>query len=107
MPTNERHDLNATGTAAGRSDRDAPEVSGPTLAIPIARLVAQYLVGRVDGLPAPQVAAFVSGWTSALELVRRTELTLPDAPDVTREEIARLCGAIEQAQRTVLADPDA
>jgi hypothetical protein len=67
--------------------------------------VEQFLTGRVEGLRAPQVAAFVSGWTSALELVRRTDLTIPAESDAVKAAVARLVEAIESAQRTALADP--
>lgn len=73
--------------------------------MPLTHLVEQLLIGRVDGLEAAQVAAFVSGWTSALELVRRTDLTLPGAPVELTEAIAKLVSAIEAAQRAALADP--
>jgi hypothetical protein len=68
--------------------------------------VEQLLLGRLDGLDAARVAAFVSGWSSALELVRRTDLTLPRAPKELEEAIAKLVSAIEAAQRAALADPD-
>jgi hypothetical protein len=76
----------------------------PTLTVPVAQLVSQYLEGRLDGLSAPGVASFVLGWTSALELVRRTDVTLPDAPDNVRQGIAQLCAAIEQATQAVVAE---
>jgi hypothetical protein len=87
-------------------DDTSVPVTNATLTVPVAQLVSQYLEGRVDGLPATGVASFVLGWTSALELVRRTDVTLPDAPDNVREGIAQLCAAIEQATQAVLADPD-
>jgi hypothetical protein len=68
-------------------------------------LVAQFLLGRVDGLGAPQVAAFVSGWSSALELVRRTDLTIPSASQEVKRAVDRLVEAIERARETALADP--
>jgi len=40
-------------------------------------LVRELLMARTEGLPAPALAAFVSGWTSVLELLRRTDLTMP------------------------------
>ncbi len=69
-------------------------------------MVHELLIGRLDHLDAPGVAAFVSGWSSALELVRRTDLTLPGASKELEEAIAELVSAIEAAQRAVLADPD-
>lgn len=69
------------------------------------QLVAQFLLGRVDGLGAPQVAAFVSGWSSALELVRRTDLTIPLASQEVKRAVDRLVEAIERARETALADP--
>ena len=73
--------------------------------LPLDQLVEQFLTGRVDGLGAPQVAAFVSGWSSALELVRRTDLTIPEQTEEVKRAVARLVEAIERAQRTALADP--
>ena len=69
------------------------------------QLVAQFLLGRVDGLGAPQVAAFVSGWSSALELVRRTDLTIPLASQEVKRAVDRLVEEIERARETALADP--
>lgn len=95
------------GSAAKSPSADSSTpVTTPTLTVPVAQLVSQYLEGRLDGLPAAGVASFVLGWTSALELVRRTDVTLPDAPDNVRQGIAQLCAAIEQATKAVLADPE-
>jgi hypothetical protein len=70
------------------------------------QLVAQFLLGRVDGLGAPQVAAFVSGWSSALELVRRTDLTIPLASQEVKGAVVHLVEAIERARQTALDDDD-
>jgi hypothetical protein len=69
-------------------------------------LVRELLLARTDGLEARELAAFISGWTSALELVARTDLTLAGAEPAVREAIARVVGRIEHVQRDVLADDD-
>jgi hypothetical protein len=61
-------------------------------------------MGRTEGLAAPQVAAFISGWTSALELVRRTDLTLPQASLEIRAAVEDLVDELERAQTVALAE---
>lgn len=70
-------------------------------------LVQQLLLGRTEGLSAPQLAAFLSGWTSVLELLRRSELCLPDAPPEVQEALRALVEQIERAQAEILSDDDA
>lgn len=69
----------------------------------LVQLVQQLLLGRTEEMSAPQLAAFVDGWTSALELLRRPAICLPSAPDEVREALAELALEIERAQRLVLA----
>lgn len=69
-------------------------------------LVQQLLLGRTEGLSAPQLAAFLSGWTSVLELLRRPELCLPDAPAEVQEALRALAEQIERAQAEILGDDD-
>ncbi len=73
---------------------------------PLMLLVRELLLARTEGLDPPQLAAFVSGWTSVLELLARTDLTLPDAEDGVRDAVARVVGRIEHAQRDVLGEDD-
>lgn len=72
---------------------------------PLPILVRQFLLGRTEGLAAPQVAAFISGWTSALELLRRTDLLLPGASQEMRAAMALLLDELDRAQDVALADP--
>lgn len=69
-------------------------------------LVQQLLLGRTDGLSAPQLAAFVSGWTSLLDLLRRPELCLPDAEPEVHDALRSLAQQIERAQAEILSDED-
>ena len=47
-------------------------------------MVQQLLLGRTEGLPAPQLAAFLSGWTSLLDLLKRPDgVTLADIMSAT------------------------
>ena len=69
-------------------------------------LVRQLLLDRTEGLSAAQVAAFVSGWTSALELVRRSDLLMPTADPAVTKAMAALLDAIEAAQVRTLGTGD-
>lgn len=70
------------------------------------RLVAQSLMAHGEDLPAPQLAAYLSGWSSALDLVRRTDLTMPSASDELHRAMASVVAALDAAARSVL-DEDA
>jgi hypothetical protein len=65
-------------------------------------LVKELLLARTDGLEPRELAAFIDGWTSLLELVGRTDLALPGASPEVRERIAELVDAIREAQARVL-----
>jgi hypothetical protein len=77
-----------------------------TLSLPLHIVVQQLLLGRTDGLTAPQLAAFLSGWTSLLDLLKRPELCLPGASSQVQEALAELVELIEDAQRAVLGSDD-
>jgi len=77
-----------------------------TLSLPLHIVVQQLLLGRTDGLTAPQLAAFLSGWTSLLDLLKRPELCLPDATPDQRAALTELARRIEAAQATVLGSDD-
>jgi hypothetical protein len=102
------HDVGASAPQSRKEPGHAVPSEADLLApdAALARLVEQILVARVDGLQGPQVAAFVSGWSSALEVIRRTDLLLPSASPEVRRAIADMVAAIEHAQSIVLADPD-
>jgi hypothetical protein len=70
------------------------------------RLVAEHLMARTEGLSAPALAAFVSGWTSVLELLRRTDLTLAGEDPRVVSAVGRVIERVEQAQRAVLQPAD-
>jgi hypothetical protein len=70
------------------------------------RLVAELLMARTEGLSAPALAAFVSGWTSVLELLRRTDLTLAGEDPRVVSAVGRVIERVEQAQRAVLQPAD-
>ena len=69
-------------------------------------LVQQLLLGRTEGLSAPQLAAFISGWTSLLDLLKRPELCLPDASAEVHAALTELVEAIHRAQEQVLGDDE-
>jgi hypothetical protein len=71
---------------------------------PLHILVQQLLFGRTEGLTAPQLAAFVDGWSSLLDLLERPDLCLPDASDEVREGLSALAQRIRQAQEEILED---
>jgi len=79
---------------------------GVTASIPLHIVVQQLLLGRTEGLAPQQLAAFISGWTSLLDLLKRPELCLPEAPAEVQAALIELVDAIERAQDTVLGDDD-
>ena len=68
----------------------------------LSRLVSQSLMAHGEELPAPQVAAYLSGWSSALDLVRRTDLTMPTASAELHRAMAAVVAALDAAARSVL-----
>lgn len=63
-------------------------------------------MARTEGLSAPALAAFVSGWTSVLELLRRTDLTMAGEDPEVVSAVARVIDRIEAAQLRVLDRDD-
>lgn len=77
-----------------------------TASLPLYLVVQQLLLGRTDELSAPQLAAFLSGWTSLLDLLKRPELCLPAASSEVHAALAELVEQIEHAQTVVLQQDD-
>lgn len=69
-------------------------------------VIRQLLLGRTEGLSAPQLAAFLSGWTSLLDLLKRPELCLPDAAPEVHDALRSLVQQIELAQAEILSDDE-
>lgn len=69
-------------------------------------VVQQLLLGRTEGLTASQLAAFLSGWTSLLDLLARPELCLPEAAPEVHEALRELVREIERAQAEILSDDE-
>lgn len=68
------------------------------------RLVHQMLLVRSDDLDAVSTAAFIRGWSSAMEVVQRTDLTVPSASEAVRTTIDQIVETIDAARRRVLDD---
>jgi hypothetical protein len=69
-------------------------------------LVRELLLARTEGLDGPRLAAFVDGWSSLLDLVRRTDLLLPQASQEVAQAVSELVLRIRDAQDRVLAADD-
>jgi len=67
-------------------------------------LVRELLLERTQHLSGPQTAAFIDGWSSMLDLLRRTDLLLPRASGELHAAIAGIVEHIRQAQLEVLDD---
>jgi hypothetical protein len=87
-------------------DLTKPDYTGPQPAgsIPVQKLIEQLLIGKLDGLSGPQTAAFLAGWTSAIDLLRRVDVTMPDASDEIRRAVGELVRMLEAAQVEVVSD---
>ena len=69
-------------------------------------LVREVLLERTAKLDGPRLAAFVDGWTSALDLLGRVELILPTASPALREALLELLARIKTTQIEALEDDD-
>jgi len=67
-------------------------------------LVHELLLVRTEPLEAAQIAAFMDGWSSLLDLIRRTDLLFPNASEDQVEWIAMIVERIRSAQAAVLDD---
>ena len=63
-------------------------------------------MARTEGLSAPALAAFVSGWTSVVELLKRADLVLPGEEPATVAALGRVIERVEAAQWLVLTRGD-
>jgi hypothetical protein len=68
------------------------------------RLVREHLLGRSEGLPPASLAAFISGWGSALQLLRRAHAELPWVSPQQQRWVGELIDAVEDATQGEL-DP--
>lgn len=68
------------------------------------RLVREHLLERSDGLPPASLAAFIAGWGSALQLLRRSHAELPWVSPQEHRFIGDLLDAVEDVTRAELED---
>lgn len=67
-------------------------------------LVHELLLERSEGMAAAELMAFLDGWQSLLDLVRRSRLLLPLAEPAEHELIASLVERIRAATAAALDD---
>jgi hypothetical protein len=84
---------------------EAPD-SEPRSGLGLHVLARQLVLGYTEGFGAAQVAAFVAGWQAALELLSRTDVTMPSATEDLRRAIARLVTELDSATRAALEDAE-
>ncbi|MCA9650437.1 MAG: hypothetical protein H6712_25240 [Myxococcales bacterium] len=70
------------------------------------RLVREHLLERSEGMSPASLAAFIAGWGSALDLLRRSEAELPWVSPERHRWIVELIDAVEEASRVELDDED-
>lgn len=70
------------------------------------RLIREHLLERSDGMPPASLAAFIAGWSSALELLRRSDAIRPWVTPELHRWVGTLLDAIEAASAAELADED-
>ncbi len=71
---------------------------------PLHRLVRQLLLAKTEDLDTRALAAYLDGWSSALSLLRRTEVCLPGASSEVERAVHAMLDEIAQAQAAVLDD---
>jgi hypothetical protein len=77
-----------------------PKPSPPALR----RLVHEHLLVRSEGLPPASLAAFIAGWGSALQLLRRGHAELPWVSAQQQRWVGDLIDAVEDAAKAELED---
>jgi hypothetical protein len=68
------------------------------------RLVREHLLERSDGLPPASLAAFIAGWGSVIQLLRRSHAELPWVSPQEHRWIGELLDAVEEASQAELDD---
>ncbi|MCX4247211.1 hypothetical protein [Paraliomyxa miuraensis] len=68
------------------------------------RLVREHLLERSEGLSPASLAAFIAGWGSALQLLRRSHAELPWVSPQEHRWIGDLLDAVEDATHRELED---
>ncbi len=68
------------------------------------RLVREHLLERSEGMPPASLAAFIAGWGSALQLLRRSHVELPWVSTREQQWIGDLIDTVEEASRAELED---
>jgi hypothetical protein len=89
-----------------RPKRDPSAGDGHDPALGVQAIARQLVLGATEGFAAAQVAAFVAGWQAALELLARTDVTMPHGSEELRRAIAQLVADLDAATRDALEDPD-
>lgn len=69
-------------------------------------LTRELLLERSDHYSKEQLVAYLDGWTSALELLQKTELVMPGAPAAQRDLVSACVERIRSAQYEALDDGD-
>lgn len=91
------------GSPRPRLGLPLPAASNPSSPA-LRRLVREHLLERSEGLPPPSLAAFIAGWGSALQLLRRSHAELPWVSSREHQWIGDLLDAVEQASQAELED---
>lgn len=68
------------------------------------RLVREHLLERSEGMPPASLAAFITGWGSALDMLRRAQAELPWMSAERHRWIVELIDVVEEASRAELED---
>ena len=76
----------------------------PSFSPALRRLVREQLLDRSDGMPPASLAAFVCGWGSALDLLRRSQAELPWVSVEQHRWVGDLIDAVTEASRAELDD---
>ena len=67
----------------------------------------ELLLQRTQTLSTRELVAYLDGWSSLLDLLRRSRLILPQAPDADHARIAELVERIRSATAAALDDDEA
>lgn len=86
-------------------DRSAPQALTPSQKA-LLLLTREFLLERSEHYSQKELVAYLDGWTTALELMQKTDLVMPGAPKELQEMLNAGVERVRQAQYLVLDEDE-
>lgn len=86
-------------------DRFAPHALSPSEKA-LLLLTREFLLERSEHYTQRELVAYLDGWTTALELMQKTDLVMPGAPEELRKVLSAGVERVRKAQYLVLDEDE-